>query len=73
MTTEHTRTLGRKIAAEFRLLNHLRGRSTGTVDDIDPGSVRIEVDGGVIASSCQDDHDEVLTCWAFYQERRRPD
>jgi hypothetical protein len=73
MTTDHTRTLGPKIVADFRLLNHLRGRSIGTVDDIEPGSTRIEVEGGVIASSCVDDHDEVLTCWAFYRERRRPD
>ena len=73
MTTDHTRTLGPKIAADFRLLNHLRGRSTGSVDDIEPGSARIPVEGGEIASSCDDDHDEVLTCWAFYRERRRPD
>jgi hypothetical protein len=72
VTAEHSRTLGPKIAADYRLLNHLRGRSTWTVDDIEPDAIRIEVDGGVIASSCQDDHDEVLTCWAYYRERPRP-
>jgi hypothetical protein len=72
MTSEHSRTLGPKIAADYRLLNHLRGRTLGSVDDIPPGSTRIDVEGGVIASSCQDDHDEVLTCWAFYREKRLP-
>jgi hypothetical protein len=72
MTAGHSRDLGPKIAADFRLLNHLRGRSTGTVDDIPPGSTRIDVAGGVIASSCEDDHDEVLGCWYFYRERRHP-
>jgi hypothetical protein len=73
VTAEHSRTLGPKIAADYRLLNHLRGRSTSTVDDIEPDATRIEVDGGAIASSCHDDHDEVLTCWAYYRESRRPD
>lgn len=66
----HPRTLGPKIAADYRLLNHLRGRPLGTIAQIAPGSTTIEVDGGVIASRCEEDHDEVLTCWAFY---RRPD
>ncbi len=72
MTTGHGRTLGPKIAADFRLLNHLRGRSIETVDAIPPDSTRIDVEGGVIASSCEDDHDEVLTCWVYYRERPLP-
>ena len=73
MSHQHPRTLGTKIAADFRLLNHLRARPLGTVTDIEPGSARIEVDGGVIASRCEEDHDEVLTCWAFYKAARLPD
>lgn len=69
LETPHARSLGPKIAADHRLLNHLKGRATRTTVDIEPGSTTIEVDGGLIASSCEDDHDEVLTCWTFY---RRP-
>ena len=69
---QHTRTLGLKIASDHRLLNFLKGRSVATIASIEPGSDRIEVDGGVIASSCQDDHDEVLGCWAFYRRPNRP-
>jgi hypothetical protein len=72
MSADHTRTLGPKIAADFRLLNHLRGRSTMTTDEIVPGSIRIEVEGGAIASSCQEDHEEVLGCWYFYRLARKP-
>jgi hypothetical protein len=63
----HARALGPKIVADYRLLNHLRGRPMGTIADIEPGSIRLEVDGGVIASRCEEDHEEVLTCWAFYR------
>jgi hypothetical protein len=73
VTHGHPRTLGPKIAADFRLLNHLRARPGGTLADIEPGATRIDVDGGAIASSCEDDHDEVLTCWVFYKHRARPD
>lgn len=73
MSHQHPRTLGPKIAADFRLLNHLRSRPAGTVADIEPTSARIEVDGGVIASRCEEDHEEVLTCWAFYRAARPPD
>ena len=73
MTDRHPRTLGSKIAADFRLLNHLRARPIGSIADIEPGSSRIEVDGGVIASRCEEDHEEVLTCWAFYRAARPPD
>jgi hypothetical protein len=67
MTPKHSRTLGPKIAADFRLLNYLRAQSTASVDDITPGSAIVEVEGGVLASRCEDDHDEVLECWAFYR------
>jgi hypothetical protein len=72
VTTHHTRTLGAKIAADFRLLNYLRGRSTGTVDTVQAGSTVIEVEGGVIASRCEEDHEEVLECWYFYRRPERP-
>jgi hypothetical protein len=72
VATQHGRTLGPKIAADHRLLNYLRGRSVGTVDQIDPGSTRIEVEGGTIASSCEEDHEEVLGCWRFYRYRGKP-
>jgi hypothetical protein len=72
MGMPHTRTLGPKIAADHRLLNYLRGRSVDTVDQIDPGSTRIEVEGGTIASSCDEDHEEVLGCWRFYRQRGKP-
>jgi hypothetical protein len=72
VATQHSRTLGPKIAADHRLLNYLRGRSVGTVDQIDPGSTRIEVEGGTIASSCEEDHEEVLGCWRFYRYRGKP-
>lgn len=68
-TKRHTTNLGPKIAADYRLLNHLRGRSGWTMADLEAGSVTIEVDGGVIATSCTEDHEEVLDCWHFY---RRP-
>ena len=67
MTSRHTHALGPKIAADFRLLNFLKGQSTRTVDQIAPGSVRIPVAGGVLASECADDHDEVLGCWVYYR------
>jgi hypothetical protein len=72
MGKPHTRDLGPKIAADYRLLNYLRGRSTETVDAIGPGSARIEVEGGVLASRCTEDHDEVLECWYFYRRAGRP-
>jgi len=59
--------MGQKIAADYRLLNYLKGQSTWTVDQIAPGSVRIQVEGGVLASECAEDHDEVLGCWVFYK------
>jgi hypothetical protein len=66
MSSEHTRALGPKIAADYRLLNHLRGRSTMTTADIEPESMRIDVEGGVIPA-CQEDHEEVPGCWYFYR------
>ena len=72
MALPHPRALGLKIAADHRLLNYLRGRSTETVDDIPAGSTRIDVDGGAIASSCMEDHEEVLTCWRFYRPKGKP-
>jgi hypothetical protein len=69
---DHPRDLGPRIAADYRLLNYLRGRSTQTVDAIVPGSMRIEVEGGEIASSCAEDHDEVLECWYFYKRAGKP-
>jgi hypothetical protein len=72
MPSMHPRALGQKIAADHRLLNYLRGRSVETVDQIDPGSTRIDVEGGTIASSCQEDHEEVLSCWRFYRARGKP-
>ena len=73
MVKPHTRTLGLKIAADYRLLNYLRGRSTTTDDMIEPGSTRIDVEGGVLASRCEEDHEEVLECWYFYRRRGKPD
>ncbi|HET9757167.1 MAG TPA: hypothetical protein VFP66_11740 [Candidatus Limnocylindrales bacterium] len=73
MSKPHGRTLGAKIAADYRLLNYLRGRSTATVDSIEPGSTTIEVAGGVLASRCEEDHEEVLECWYFYRRRGKPD
>lgn len=73
MSKRHTRTLGLKIAADYRLLNYLRGRSTTTDDMISPASTRIDVEGGVLASSCEEDHEEVLECWYFYRRRGKPD
>jgi hypothetical protein len=72
MAQAHSRTLGIKIAADHRLLNYLRGRATDTAEKIPPGSTRIEVEGGTIASSCEEDHEEVLTCWRFYRPRGKP-
>ena len=72
MAGQHPRALGPKIAADHRLLNYLRGRSVETVDQIYPGSTRIEVEGGTIASSCEEDHEEVLGCWRFYRARGKP-
>jgi hypothetical protein len=72
MGRPHSRELGPKIAADYRLLNYLRGRSTETEDAIDPGSMRIDVEGGVLASRCEEDHDEVLECWYFYRRAGRP-
>ena len=72
MTRPHSRALGDKIVADHRLLNYLRGRSVATQDQIDPGSTRIEVEGGTLASSCNEDHDEVLECWAFYRQLGKP-
>jgi hypothetical protein len=72
MSRPHPRALGTKIAADHRLLNYLRGRSVATADQIEPGSTRIEVEGGTIASSCEEDHEEVLGCWRFYQRRGKP-
>jgi hypothetical protein len=72
MSRPHARTLGPKIAADHRLLNYLRGRSVATADQIEPGSTRIEVEGGTIASSCEEDHEEVLGCWRFYRFRGKP-
>jgi hypothetical protein len=71
MTPKHSRTLGPKIAADFRLLNYLRAHSVASVDDIAPGSAIVAVEGGVLASRCEDDHDEVLECWAFYRPARK--
>jgi len=71
MAPKHSRTLGPKIAADYRLLNYLRAQSRGSVDDIAPGSAIVEVEGGVLASLCQEDHDEVLECWAFYRPVRK--
>ena len=34
--------------------------------------MRIDVEGGVIASSCQEDHEEVLGCWYFYRLPGKP-
>jgi hypothetical protein len=34
--------------------------------------MRIEVEGGEIASSCAEDHDEVLECWYFYKRAGKP-
>ena len=67
MASKHAHTLGPKIAADYRLLNFLKGQATRTVDQIAPGSVRIPVEGGVLATECADDHDEVLGCWVFYK------
>jgi hypothetical protein len=67
MTAKHSRTLGPKIAADYRLLNYLKGHAAGSVDDIAPGSATVEVEGGILASRCEDDHDEVLECWSFYR------
>jgi hypothetical protein len=72
MTGKHSRELGPKIAADYRLLNYLRGRSTSSVDSIEPGSTRIDVEGGVLASRCEEDHDEVLECWYFYRRSGKP-
>ena len=33
----------------------------------------IDVEGGVLASRCEEDHDEVLECWYFYRRRGKPD
>jgi hypothetical protein len=68
----HTRTLGSKIAADYRLLNYLRGRSTATVESIAPDSTRIDVEGGILASRCEEDHEEVLECWYFYRRPGKP-
>ena len=72
MSKAHSRALGPKIAADYRLLNYLRGRSTATVDAIQPGSTRIEVEGGVLVSRCEEDHEEVLECWYFYRRPGKP-
>ena len=72
MAKPHSRELGTKIAADYRLLNYLRGRSTETVDQIGPGSTRIDVEGGILASRCTEDHDEVLECWYFYKRSGKP-
>jgi hypothetical protein len=72
VTARHSRTLGEKIVADHRLLNYLRGRSVATTDQIEPGSTRIEVEGGTVASSCEEDHEEVLGCWRFYRQRGKP-
>lgn len=72
MAKPHTRELGTKIAADYRLLNYLRGRSTETVDKIGAGSTRIDVEGGVLASRCEEDHEEVLECWYFYKRAGKP-
>lgn len=72
MSRAHSRSLGPKIAADYRLLNYLRGRSTWTVDSIEPGSATIDVEGGVLASRCQEDHEEVLECWYFYRRPGKP-
>lgn len=72
MNRPHPRNLGPKIAADHRLLNYLRGRSVETTEQVYPGSTTIEVEGGVIASSCEEDHEEVLSCWRFYRHRGKP-
>jgi hypothetical protein len=72
MGKDHSRDLGAKIAADYRLLNYLRGRSTESVDAIAPDSTRIEVEGGVLASRCQEDHDEVVECWYYYRRSGKP-
>jgi hypothetical protein len=72
MAKTHSRELGVRIASDYRLLNYLRGRSTETVTAIGPGSTRIEVEGGVLASRCDEDHDEVLECWYFYKRAGKP-
>jgi hypothetical protein len=69
MTPKHSRTLGARIAADYRLLNYVKARSAGSVDDIAPGSATLQVEGGVLASRCEEDHDEVLECWSFYRPR----
>jgi hypothetical protein len=71
MTPKHSRTLGARIAADYRLLNYLRAQSRAFVDDIVPGSAIVEVEGGLLASRCEEDHDEVLECWAFYRPARK--
>ena len=72
MAKPHSRELGARIAGDYRLLNYLRGRSTDTVAAIPPGSTRIDVEGGVLASRCEEDHDEVLECWYFYKRAGKP-
>ncbi|MCI0346379.1 MAG: hypothetical protein L0221_13200 [Chloroflexi bacterium] len=67
MASKHPRTLGPKIAADYRLLNFLKGQSRRTVSELTPGTPTISVDGGVLATECTDDHDEVLGCWVFYR------
>lgn len=72
MSRAHSRGLGPKIAADYRLLNYLRGRSTAMVDTIEPGSTTIAVEDGVLASRCEEDHEEVLECWYFYRRPGKP-
>jgi hypothetical protein len=67
MASKHAHTLGPKIAADYRLLNYLKGQSRRTVSELPPGRPTIDVEGGVLATECADDHDEVLGCWAFYK------
>lgn len=67
MGRAHPHTLGPRIAADYRLLNHLKGRSGWTMADLEAGALTIDVDGGVIAMACTEDHDEVVDCWHFYR------
>jgi hypothetical protein len=59
---------GLLIANDPRALRYLRRFPSGTSADVLPNWRRIEVAGGVLASPCRpdDDHPEVMGCWAFY-------
>jgi hypothetical protein len=63
---EHSVGFGQMLAIDSNAMRQLR-RAPRDIGEVQRGWRTVNVDDGMLASSCVSDHPETISCWAYYQ------